>query len=300
MAGFQPLLPHLPAKSEPDGSKSPEPICFPIHPPSMAATVKENLTLSSWLLLGGLFQGLAIYALGLRALIPTATILVFRIADHLLMAAGITRNRYMDGVIQTKFSAQYPQPDGSFTATPASQPVVVFHLAARINHPLGMLAPGAKTLGDHATKMVADMSADAEKYGLLGLSHWTKQEDGAGNETMFIFYLRDYDGLHRFAHDKVHMDGVVWWTQIVKDHPHIAIFHETYVVPKGQWENIYINSKPTGMADTLFPVKGKREFARAPVDARSGALRSASKRLQFQWLEEAEGNHDQYYDKSFI
>jgi len=271
-----------------------------MSPPSLSSMIKDSLTLSTWLLLGGLLQGLAIYILGLRSLIPPTVIIAYRTIDHALMACGITHNRYMAGVLQTKFSGQYPQPDdGSFTATPAAESIVVFHLGARINHPLGPLAPGAKAIDDWVRKMMDAMTADAEKYGVLGLSHWIKQEAAAGNEVMNLFYLRDYDALHRFAHDALHMDGVAWWTRIVKDHPHIAIFHETYVVPKGQWENIYINSKPTGMGDTYFPVKGTGQLARSPVDARSGALRSASKRLQFQWLEEAEKDRGELYDRTF-
>ncbi|KAL2838980.1 hypothetical protein BJY01DRAFT_219557 [Aspergillus pseudoustus] len=300
MPGFTPLVPPQAATRNGHGSKSTTPIRVPMSPPVLSGMIKDNMALSSWLLLGGLLQGLAIYALGLRALIPPTVIILYRTIDHLLMACGITHNHYMHGVLQTKFSGQFPQPDGSFTATPAAESIVVFHLGARINHPLGPLAPGAKGLDDRVKKMIDAMTADAEKYGVLGVSHWIKQEAAAGNEVMYIFYLRDYDALHRFAHDEIHMDGVVWWTRIVKNHPHIAIFHETYVVQKGQWENIYINSKPTGMGDTYFPIKGKGELARSPVDARSGALRSASKRLQFQWLEEAEKDGGELYDRTFV
>jgi hypothetical protein len=156
--------------------------------------------------------------------------------------------------------------------------------------------------------MVQAISGDLERYGVLGISNYRKVENASGNESLFIFYLRDYESLHRFAHDQLHMDGVNWWTKIVKDHTHLAIYHETYVVPKGHWENIYINSKPTGMGDTCFPVRdggggnlkegGISKLVRSPVDARSGALRSASKRLQMKWLEEVE-DQGELYDRTF-
>ncbi|KAL3446095.1 hypothetical protein BJX65DRAFT_134576 [Aspergillus insuetus] len=301
MTGFTPLLGPRPVAN---GVQDPKkPIRVPTTPPPISAMVRETMTLSSWLLLGGLLQGIAIHLLGPRALIPTTIVILYRVLDHLLMACKITRNRYMDGVLQTKVSGQYPRPDGSFSGTPADESVVVFRLGARSNHPLGILAPGMVALGKYVKEMVRDMTSDAEKYGVLGLSRWVKQEDPAGNETMFLFYLRDYDGLHRFAHDKLHMDGLAWWTTIVKDHPHISILHETYVVPKGQWENIYINSKPTGMGDTWFPSRDEdghvRELVRSAVDARSGALRSASKRLQMKWLEEVEKEQGELYDRTF-
>ncbi|RAH70530.1 monooxygenase fmaE [Aspergillus aculeatinus CBS 121060] len=286
------------------------------------------MTLSSWLLSGALLQGVAWSLLGPKSLIPPTVILLYRVIDHLLMAAHITRNRYMDHTLQTKFSAQYPTTPSTsttskttttstttsnppplskyFPATPAAQPLVVFHLGARVNHPLGMFAPGWKELGAYNQRMLTSMTADAEKYGLLGVSHWTKDSAAAGNESMSMFYLRDYDALHRFAHDPVHMAGVRWWADVVKAHPHIAIYHETYLVNRGQWENIYINSQPTGLADAWFPVsveeqtgKGQRMWVRAPVDARGGALRSASRRLQRGWLEEVEKVEGELYDRSF-
>lgn len=255
--------------------------------------------------MGAFLQGLALTLLGPLALAPTALILLYRTTDHLLMASGLTPNRYLQGTIREKFSAQAPNPDGTFGSDPASESIVVFHLGARCNHPLGMFAPGMKAIGDYADAMMEEMVAKPVEYGLLGTSRWVKQESSAGNEIMTVFYLRDYDALHRFAHEEVHMKGVRWWTKIVKDHPHIAIYHETYLVPKGQWENIYVNSKPTGIADTWFPVRGgggektPEQFVRPIVDARGGALRSASKRLKLSLLEGREKVEDELYDMTY-
>ncbi|KAL4905228.1 hypothetical protein BDW74DRAFT_178231 [Aspergillus multicolor] len=306
MSNFKPLLPPqtLPGK----GSKSP--VRIPIKPPSISAMIRETMTLSTWLLIGAVLQGLAIRLFGLVTLFPTASIVLYRVLDHLLMTFNITHNRYMSDVLRTKVSGQYPQSNGEFTATPAAESIVVFHLGARSNHPLGILAPGMLELTKQVKEMVDIMTGDIERYGVLGLSQYIKVEDAAGNESMFLFYLRDYESLHRFAHDEIHMKGLAWWARIVKDHPHIAIFHETYVVPKGAWENIYINSAPTGMGDTWFPVReGEKEgvrqggitgLVRSAVDARGGVLRSASKRLQMKWLEEAEEIQGELYDQTFV
>ncbi|KAJ0422226.1 hypothetical protein BJY00DRAFT_322697 [Aspergillus carlsbadensis] len=303
MSTFTPLLP--PHKIANNGGP---PIRVPIAPVSISAILRDNMTLSSWLLTGAILQGLAIYIFGYSTLLPSVLLITFRATDNLLMTLGITRNRYMDGVLRTKYSGQHPTPGtGTFPATPASESIVVFHLGARSNHPLGILAPGMPEITRRARSMIQAMSGDVERYGVLGVSTYRKVENDAKNESLFVFYLRDYESLHRFAHDKLHMDGVNWWTKIVKDHPHLAIHHETYVVPKGHWENIYVNSKPTGMGDTSFPVRdgegkedaGARELVRSPVDARSGALRSASKRLQMKWLEGAEETQGELYDRTF-
>ena len=244
---------------------------------------------------------------GLPALIPTMLVLIYRTVDHLLMAYNITPNRYMADVVPTKYSAQAPHSDGTFGAEPASESIVVFHLGARSNHPLGVLAPGFMATVERVKKINEEMAADPVEYGLLGKSNWIKLDDAAGNETMTIYYLRDYDALHRLAHGTTHLESVKWWTRIVKDHPHIAIYHETYIISKGQWENIYINSQPTGMGDTWFPVTREGEdkkdivthFVRPTVDARSGVLRSASKRLNLSQLEEREKTDGELYDKTY-
>ncbi|GAB1199717.1 hypothetical protein APSETT444_009074 [Aspergillus pseudonomiae] len=303
-ATFSPLLPPFTVSKESTGSRG------ILQPPRIrpltSVAVRDNLTLSTWLLLGGLLQGLAVMVFGTYALIPTMLILLYRTTDHLLMAANITRNRYMDGVIQTKFSAQAPNTDGTFGKELASESIVVFHLGARSNHPLGLLAPGFPEINRQVIAMNREMNSNPVKYGLLGSSAWIKQDDSAGNDVMSIYYLRDYDALHRFAHGSLHVEGMRWWTEIVKDHPHIAIYHETYIVPKGKWENIYINSKPTGLGDAWFPVaeEGKGEdsvsrFVRPIVDARHPALRSASRRLAMRQLEGREEAEDELYDRTW-
>ncbi|OGM47956.1 hypothetical protein ABOM_002776 [Aspergillus bombycis] len=304
MTVFKPLLPPFTVSKESTNSRG------ILQPPRIrpltSVAFRDNLTLSTWLLLGGLLQGLAVMVFSTYALIPTILILLYRTTDHLLMAANITRNRYMDGVIQTKFSAQAPNTDGTFGKELASESIVVFHLGARSNHPLGLLAPGFPELNRQVIAMNREMNSNPVKYGLLGSSAWIKQDDSAGNDVMSIYYLRDYDALHRFAHGSLHVEGMRWWTEIVKDHPHIAIYHETYIVPKGKWENIYINSKPTGMGETWFPVveEGKGEsgvsrFVRPIVDARHPALRSAARRLAMRQLEGREEGEDQLYDRTW-
>ncbi|KAB8277442.1 hypothetical protein BDV30DRAFT_251612 [Aspergillus minisclerotigenes] len=304
MTAFKPLLSPFHVSKEPTNPRGI--LRLPRNIPSTSVVIRDNFTLSTWLFLGGLLQGLAVIIFGTYALIPTMLILLYRTTDHLLMAANITRNRYMDGVMQTKVSAQAPDANGTFGKEIASESIVVFHLGTRSNHPLGLLAPGFSELNRQVIVMNREMNSDPVKYGLLGTSTWGKQDDPAGNELMAIYYLRDYDALHRFAHGSLHVEGMRWWTKIVKDHPHIAIYHETYLVPKGKWENIYINSKPTGMGDTWFPVVeeegeegGVSRFVRPIVDAKHPALRSAARRLVMHQLEGAEKGEDDLYDRTW-
>ncbi|CEO58342.1 hypothetical protein PMG11_03073 [Penicillium brasilianum] len=311
MATFKPLVPPhiIPHNATNPNAATP----IPGTRPSLSPAFRDNLTLSSWLLVGGLLQGLSLLTLGPITLLPTALILLYRAIDTLLITFKLTRNRYLDGVVHTKWSPQIPYPDGTFGHEPSRDQIVVFHLGARSNHPLGLFAPGMKALGEHFEAMIDEMCADPQKSGLLGTSRWIKQDDAAGNDTMTVFYLRDFESLHRFAYGEVHMDGVRYWNRIVRDSPHIAIYHETYVVPRGHWEAIYINSKPTGLGDMWFPFKEKGEekeeeeeegkgetrgFIRPIVDARTGILRSKNGRMSTAKMEEVR-EYDRNYGDAY-
>ncbi|KAE8154313.1 hypothetical protein BDV25DRAFT_136006 [Aspergillus avenaceus] len=293
---FKPLL--QPYAAPKDGTPQP----LPISKSSKFVAIRDTLTLSTWLLLGGLLQGLALTALGPYTLVPTVLVLLYRTVDHLLMIYKITPNRYENGVINQKYTAQHPNASGNFTSL-ASESIVVFHLGARSNHPLGIFAPGMKKLADRAESMTKEMTADPVKYGLLGVSSYIKQDNPAGNEVMSIYYLRDYEALHAYAHGPLHLDTMRWWGEIAKDHTHIGIYHETYIVPKGGWENIYANCPPTGMGATFFPVSGEGEkgdgLVSGIVDARIPGLRSAAKRfgMKSKVLEEREKEAAELYHK---
>ncbi|KAF7718691.1 Monooxygenase af470-like protein [Penicillium ucsense] len=317
-SSFRPLLPpHIVPPSDPDQRGTPIP--FPRKNGSFTPVIRDTMSLTSWLLLGAVIQGLACLLFGSRATIPALLILIYRVTDHLLMTLNITRNRYLDHVLLAKASPQIPHPTGTFGTEPSRDKIVVFHLGVRSHHPLGFLAPGMKGIADEFTAMVSEMQADPEKVGLLGMSQFLKQESVAGNEILTIFYLRDYESLHRFAYGESHMKGVRYFADITKKCPHIGIFHETFVVPKGHWEAIYINTEPTGLGDTWFlvnqteqsghenPAKekvkkeekgtGARAFIRPLVDARSGILRSKTGRLSMKKMEEAR-QYDQVYGET--
>ncbi|KAL4907762.1 hypothetical protein BDW74DRAFT_148078 [Aspergillus multicolor] len=314
MAPFKPLLPPVPtmsaSKGKPSTNEPRENAPLPMRPPAPTVILRDGLSLSTWLLLGGMLQGLAIRTMGYKSLLPAALILSYRALDTALMTLSLKSNKYMDNVVMRKYSAQYPERDGAFASTtnpstgqidgdPASRGIVVFHLGAKCNHPLGLLAPGYKELGEWAERLYESLRLNPLKYGLLGMTRFVGAAEASGNETLSVMYFRDYEGLHAFAQDHMHAESVRWWAGIVKRHPHLAIWHETYVVPKGKWENIYAQAGVTGMGDTFFAVEGEKgevkEWARGVVDARGGALRTGSRRLRMAHLQEKE-ELEGYYD----
>jgi hypothetical protein len=123
--------------------------------------------------------------------------------------------------------------------------VVVFHLGIQINHPLGLAAPGMNQIGKYFTAMLKDLESHRDEYGLLTSSSWRGDERSSNNTLLNIYYFRDVEGLHRFAHGEVHRKA---WDYMNKTKPqHVGIFHETYSVPARAYENIYVNCHPVMM-----------------------------------------------------
>lgn len=72
-------------------------------------------------------------------------------------------------------------------------------------------------------------------------------ENGAGTTILVVSYWSSMAHLHAFAHGPSHRVGLNWWNKTQKEHPHLGIMHETYVAPRGNWENFYQNFHPIGM-----------------------------------------------------
>jgi hypothetical protein len=194
----------------------------------------------------------------------------------------------MTNVIAGKFSAQLPNPDGGggggsikFGPVPANQGLVCFLIGARSNHPLGVLAPGLKELGDHQRRLQEEVDVRADEYGLVASSAWLAAERPSGNEFLNVMYFRSVEGLHRFAHDDLHRDAWAWWNRTFDRHPHISIWHEVFAAPAGAWEAIYVNSHPTLLAGGQVPVKtgAGTVWSRLVVDASRGPLSSSRGRM---------------------
>jgi hypothetical protein len=58
--------------------------------------------------------------------------------------------------------------------------------------------------------------------------------------------------LQAFALGPAHRKGWDLFAATTKQNPHIGIMHETYAVPKGHWETVYLNFTPFGMGMLLL------------------------------------------------
>jgi len=221
---------------------------------------RDDIAVSTWLLVGACLQILLVATLPtFLATTPALTLLLSRVLINISTRNGLLRDSSTKGVRLGRFSNQFPQPDGSLSPTPSDQEVVVFILGARSNHVNGRYAPGMAAVGEAYSEMWKDAEENREKWGFLGKTTGLKTSNlESNNATIWISYWKNLDSLERFAQGAAHKKGWDLFRQTTKKYPHIGIMHETYAVPKGRWETIYINFLPFGMGQTQhLTEKGK-------------------------------------------
>lgn len=253
-------------------------------PGQQAHFIRNQLSTSTWLCLGAIAQGALILLAGRIALLPAVLVVLYRAFDAYAMTVGWRHNPYMDDVILKKFSAQFPDSEGRYGNTPSNNDVVVLLIGTRCNHPMGLLAPGFKQLGDFFGNMSKDLDKHSEEFGFLGMTSWlNSSERETKPEFMAVCYFRTTEGLHAFAHSEYHLNAWDWWYNTIKEPAHLSIWHEIYHAPKGHWESIYANSHPTGINSTTFKVfdqeTGTEKWASPVVDASKGLLRTSAGRM---------------------
>ncbi|KAI9723189.1 MAG: hypothetical protein M1828_004292 [Chrysothrix sp. TS-e1954] len=251
----------------------------------LAGFVKDAFTLRTLVCAGAALQVVLFAIVPPRvAAAPAVAGLLYTIILTALQTANVVPYRAAEIRIPGKTSAQLPsRATGGFGSTPAAEPLVVFHLALRISHPLGLLAPGAPTIMQHFQAINNSCLKEAEKWGLMGFSHWREGGQGSNNTLMLVYYFRDIEGLNAFAHDETHRKG---WDWLVKSkYPHIGFMHEAFSVDKGAYESIYQNFPPTLMGNITMKVNdegsgGAEKWVRPIVSADKGALRSQFGRMR--------------------
>ncbi len=126
---------------------------------------------------------------------------------------------------------------------------VVFIIGARVNSKLQTLKVLSDLGGRRGLNHMLTYLMQHPEKGLLGYEQ-------AGLTT--IQYWRSFDHLEAFAKDKDDPHLEVWrnyWKRVGKD-PRAGIWHETFLVRAGEFEAVYANMPPHGLAkaSSLVPV----------------------------------------------
>src|SRR5215469_6560994 len=146
---------------------------------------------------------------------------------------------------------------GRYTAQ-TGEPFVVFLIGMRINRffALRKWIPTAAAMGP----MLRTLYQHPEK-GFLG-----GQTFLSGRGPALIQYWRSFEDLERFARgqDDPHLAAWKRFNRTVGADGSVGIWHETYLVPAGQYEALYGNMPAFGLgaAAEHLPATGRRETAR--------------------------------------
>lgn len=113
-------------------------------------------------------------------------------------------------------------------------------------------------------------------------------------------YFKSHEGVHAHAHSALHREGWNWYNKELLSRGCVSIYHELYQVPSGNYETIYGNMAPSGLAATMHRVQreGEKEarWMSPIVDARKGLLKTSRGRMSRSGAHEHDGyeNMDAY------
>lgn len=227
---------------------------------------------------GALLQGLFNFLPYRNVLLiaPVALALLYKAAVALLQTYGVLKNPWIEGSILKRTAILYADEHGQYEK-PGDAQVCAIMLATRCNHPLGILAPGFKELGDRFTAMTKELDMNATELGFLGASTWINASDRfAGNEVMNMLYFKSPEECHAYAHGAMHTDTMLWWRNNEHNLKHIGIMHEIYAAPKHASEGVYLNYHPTGLGATFTEanVEGEKVWMSPLVEGKGKMMYS--------------------------
>lgn len=139
-------------------------------------------------------------------------------------------------------------------------PVVLFIIGMRINHfhKVGQWWPVFRAM----PKMLAELAARPELGMLRSEFAWR-----GPRAPTFLQYWRDFDALEAYARGQefAHLPAWQAFNRAIGTNGDVGIFHETYVVDRGRYENIYANMPPFGLGQIAGtrPATGSRNEARS-------------------------------------
>lgn len=158
---------------------------------------------------------------------------------------------------------------GRFTAR-IDESFAVFIIGMRINNffALRKWLPAVRAMGP----MLKELYRHPEK-GFLGAEYYFSPRG-----PMIIQYWRSFEDLEKFARDPddPHMPAWQRFNRKARQSGGVGIWHETYIIEPGNFEAIYANMPPFGLAKATerVPAIGARETARRRLMRRDGEASS--------------------------
>jgi hypothetical protein len=142
-------------------------------------------------------------------------------------------------------------------------PFALFMIGARLNRPwkLNVVVPFLATM----PRMLKELATEPA----LGLLHVRQHFSPSG--ALLIQYWRSFEHLEAYARDpqRQHLPAWQWFNGKLGSNGDIGIWHETYLIRAGEYENIYSGMPLMGLAKAaqLADVSGDAEAARGRLGA---------------------------------
>ncbi|SRR6266567_2225623 len=158
---------------------------------------------------------------------------------------------------------------GRYTAQSA-EPFVVFLIGMRVNRLFALRS------WTRVAAAMPPMIEELRRNPALGLLHaqYFMYWRGVG----VVQYWRSFEHLHAYAHarDAAHLPAWAEFNRRIGGNGSVGIWHETYVVPQGNFECVYVNMPRFGLAGGVqhMPVAGSTESARSRIAASKAAQAS--------------------------
>ncbi|KAH7318468.1 hypothetical protein B0I35DRAFT_432147 [Stachybotrys elegans] len=243
--------------------------------------LKTSFSAQTLFLIGAILQIFISAVLPFRwAIVPASILLLNSLVKTVHQTLLPGSSPLMEGVIPGRTTAQLPHSDGSMGPDPGNGSIVVFHLGIQFNHPLGLFFHGTREIHASIQMMLKELRGKQEELGLLGYSAWQADERSSLNTLVLTFFFRDVESIHRFAYMDLHVKA---WRDYDKSgyKTYLGVFHETYIVPAGAHESLYLNCRPVllGRASVKCTTGEGSGWVNTLVSADTPALRSYYDRL---------------------
>jgi hypothetical protein len=143
----------------------------------------------------------------------------------------------------------------------SDDPFVVFLIGFRVNRWLALRS--WMRVAAAMPPMIAELKRDPS-LGLLHAQYFVYWR-GVG----VLQYWRSFEQLHAYAHarDAAHLPAWAEFNRRIGGNGVVGIWHETYTVAPGQYENIYANMPRFGLGGAMpfVPVTGRLDTARSRI-----------------------------------
>ncbi|MFC6939603.1 DUF4188 domain-containing protein [Salinirubellus sp. GCM10025818] len=143
---------------------------------------------------------------------------------------------------------------------------VVFRIGMRINSlwKLHQWLPVFRAM----PRMLDELDADSER----GLLAWDLKPGFRVQEV--VQYWRSFEDLREYAldGDAEHAPAMRWANELLDETDAVGIWHETYVISSGEYETVYENTPPIGLAKAgeLRPATDQRRTAAGRLGVTKG------------------------------